>query len=137
MDFQEEDDIIRSSRSHMFLEIGVLKNSAIFTGKYLCCSLFLIKLLAFKAATLFERDSSAMVQRCHISCLNHFWFSPKSSFLVSVWNFIFGFRQKFEFWFPPEIWILVSAWNLNFGFRLIFLFWLKYFPPKFWISVSA
>ena len=36
MDFHEEDDgIIRSSRSQMFFKIGVLKNFAIFTGKYL------------------------------------------------------------------------------------------------------
>ena len=37
MDFHEEDDyIIRSSRSQMFLKIGALKNFAIFTGKHLC-----------------------------------------------------------------------------------------------------
>ena len=34
----------RSSHSQMFFEIGVLENSAIFTGKHLCWSLFLIKL---------------------------------------------------------------------------------------------
>ena len=45
MDFHEEDDdIIRSSCSQMFFEIGVPKKFAIFTGKYLCWSLFLIKL---------------------------------------------------------------------------------------------
>ena len=33
----------RSSRSQMFFKIGVLKNFAIFTGKHLCWSLFLIK----------------------------------------------------------------------------------------------
>ena len=47
MDFYEEDDdIIRSSRSQMFFKIGVLKNSAILTGKRLCWSLFLIKVQA-------------------------------------------------------------------------------------------
>ena len=30
----------------MFFEIGVLENFAIFRGKHLCCSLFLIKLHA-------------------------------------------------------------------------------------------
>ena len=35
----------RSSRSQMWFKIGVLKIFAIFTGKYLCWSLFLIKLL--------------------------------------------------------------------------------------------
>ena len=53
MDLHEEDDIIRSSCSQMFLKIGVLKQFAIFTGKNLCWSLFLIKLLGFRPATLF------------------------------------------------------------------------------------
>ena len=34
----------RSSCSQMFFKIGVVKNFAIFTGKYLCWSLFQIKL---------------------------------------------------------------------------------------------
>ena len=58
MDFHEEDDdIIRSSRSQMFSKIGALKKFAIFTRKRLCWSLFLIKLLDFSPATLFKRDS--------------------------------------------------------------------------------
>ena len=36
--------VFRSSRSQMFLKIGVLKNLANFTGTHLCWSLFLIKL---------------------------------------------------------------------------------------------
>ena len=44
MDFHEEDDdIIRSSHSQIFSKIGALKKFAIFTGKRLCWSLFLIK----------------------------------------------------------------------------------------------
>ena len=35
---------LRCSRSQMFFKLGVLKNFVIFTGKYLCRSLFLIKL---------------------------------------------------------------------------------------------
>ena len=55
MDFhEEEDDIIRSSCSQLFLKISVLKKFAIFTGKRLSWSLFLIKLLGFRPATLFK-----------------------------------------------------------------------------------
>ena len=36
--------IYRSSRLQIFFKIGVLKNFAIFAGKHLCLSLFLIKL---------------------------------------------------------------------------------------------
>ena len=39
----------RSSRSQMFFKAGFLKNFAIFTGKHLYLSLFLIKLLAFRS----------------------------------------------------------------------------------------
>ena len=46
----------RSSRSEMFFEIGVLKNSALFTGKHLCWSLFLMNLWAFMSVTLWKRD---------------------------------------------------------------------------------
>ena len=38
----------RSSRSQMFFKILTFKNFAIFTGKHLCWSLFLIKLQAFR-----------------------------------------------------------------------------------------
>ena len=44
-----------------FINKAVLKNSAIFTWKHLCWSLFLMKLQAFRSATLLERDSSAGV----------------------------------------------------------------------------
>ena len=36
----------KSSRAQMFFKIGALKNSAVFTGKHLCWSLFLLKLQA-------------------------------------------------------------------------------------------
>ena len=51
----------RSSYSQMFFEIGVLKNFAIFTGKYLCWTLFLIKLQAFRPANLLKRSSNTVV----------------------------------------------------------------------------
>ena len=38
----------RSSRSQIYFKIGVLKNFAMFTGKRLCWSLFLIKIQAFR-----------------------------------------------------------------------------------------
>ena len=40
---------------------GVYKNFAIFTGKHLCWSLFLIKLQASRPETLLEIDSNAGV----------------------------------------------------------------------------
>ena len=45
----------------MFFEIGVLKNFLIFTENDPCWSLFLIKLHAFKPATLLKRDSNIYI----------------------------------------------------------------------------
>ena len=42
----------RSSRSHIFFKMGVFKNFAVFTGKLLCWSLFLIKLQAFRCLSV-------------------------------------------------------------------------------------
>ena len=52
--------ITRSSRSQIFFKIGVLKDFANFTGKHLCCSLFLIKLQA-RPAALLKRNSKTGV----------------------------------------------------------------------------
>ena len=41
---EQDDDIVRSSRSQIFLKIGVFRNFTIFPGKHLCWIFFLIKL---------------------------------------------------------------------------------------------
>ena len=51
----------RSSHSQMFFKTDVLKNFAIFKGKHLCRSLFLIKLQTCRSATLFKSDSNTFV----------------------------------------------------------------------------
>ena len=43
------------------LQIGVLKNCAIFTRKYLCWSLFIIESQRWKPAMLLKRDSNTVV----------------------------------------------------------------------------
>ena len=53
--------VMRSSLSQIFFKIGVLKNFANFLGKYLWWSLFLIKLQAWRPATLFRRDCNTGV----------------------------------------------------------------------------
>ena len=51
----------RSSHSQIFFKISALKHFAIFTGKYLCKTLFLINLQTFSPATSFTRDSNRAV----------------------------------------------------------------------------
>ena len=46
----------RSSRSHMFFKVGVLKSYAIFAGKRLRWSLFLIKFQFLRPAPLFKKN---------------------------------------------------------------------------------
>ena len=47
----------RSSHQRYSIKNAVLKNSAIFTGKHLCWSLFLMNLQAFRPPILLKRDS--------------------------------------------------------------------------------
>ena len=47
----------RSSRLHMIFKIDVLKDFAVFTGKHLYWSLFLIMLKALRSTTLSEKNS--------------------------------------------------------------------------------
>ena len=49
--FHFESIKLRSSRSQMSFKIEIFKNFAIFTGKHLCWSLFVIKLPAYIACT--------------------------------------------------------------------------------------
>ena len=51
----------RSSSSHMFFKMGVLKVFTDFTGRHLCWSHFLIKLQAWRPATLLKKDSNTGV----------------------------------------------------------------------------
>ena len=51
----------RSSHRKYSMKKAVLKNFAIFTGKYLCYNFFLIKLRAWRTGTLLKRDSNAGV----------------------------------------------------------------------------
>ena len=47
----------------VFYKKAVPKNFSIFTGKYLCSSLFLIKLQVFRSATFLKRDFKAFFQQ--------------------------------------------------------------------------
>ena len=52
---------LQSSRSQIFFKIGVIKNFSNFTGKYLCWSIFLIKLQTWRPAALLRRGSNTGV----------------------------------------------------------------------------
>ena len=52
---------LKSSHRRCSIKKAVLKNLAILIEKYLCWSLFLINLQAYKPATLLQRDSNTGV----------------------------------------------------------------------------
>ena len=55
--FSNEDNCLEAATGGVFYKKAALKNLAIFTGKQLCWSLFLIKLQAFNPASLLKRGS--------------------------------------------------------------------------------
>ena len=69
----------KSSRLHMFFKMGVLKNFTIFTEKHLCWSLFLIRLQAWRPATLSKRGSDTGV-----SCEYHKIFEESFLYRTSL-----------------------------------------------------
>ena len=63
----------RSSHQKCSIKRAVLKNFSIFTGKHLCRSRFLLKLWAFRPATLSKRNSNTGV---FLWILWYFWEHP-------------------------------------------------------------
>ena len=69
--------IIRSSKAVVWrrsVEKGILRNFAIFTGKYLCQRFFFDKVAGLRPATLFKKESLAQVLFCE------FWEISKNIF---------------------------------------------------------
>ena len=68
----------RRIRWQMFFKIGVLKNFSIFTGKHSCWSRFVIKLKAFRSATLLKETPTQVFsyEYCKIFKNNLFYRIP-------------------------------------------------------------
>ena len=94
---------MQRQHSQMFFKIGVLKNFAIFTGKYLCWSLFLTKLQGFRCfpvniAKIFK--SSFFIE--HLRCL-----------LLQMFCFTLYFQKDVAEYIVVLHCIVVSFWNLK------------------------
>ena len=59
--FLKENHICRSSHQRCSVRKGILRNFAKFTGKHLCQSLFLNKVVGLRPTTLLKRDSGTGV----------------------------------------------------------------------------
>ena len=96
----------------MFFKISVLKNFAIFTGKRLCCSLFLIKLQAFWPKPLLKRDSY-FIKHLRRLLLSIFYFRFKILYTLSMFYninrvFFFVFKKNSEFSDSQFLWWVIK-----------------------------
>ena len=106
----------------MFFKIGVLKNFANFTGKHLCCSLFLITLKAWRPVQLHQRETPTQMFSCEIceSFKNAFFYRtppvapsvtldiyiPVKFFLISIdcwWMISCNLISTLFIWFPEPL----------------------------------
>ena len=87
--------IFRSSRSQIFFKIDVLKISASFTGKQLCWSLFLIKLLVHRCFPL--KLTEFFYEQFLLQNTSGGWFcgfSSKNNIISSVIMITLGYNKK-------------------------------------------
>ena len=83
----------RSSRPEVFCKNNVLRNFAKFTGKYLCQSLFFIKVTGLRAATLFKK---ILCHRCFPENFVKFLKTP--FFIVNLWWLLLALNFLQEAW---------------------------------------
>ena len=110
--------LIRRSRSQMFFKIVFLKDFIIFTGKHLCWSLSLIKLLAW-------RDSNTGVFLWILHNFSEQCFSQNISdgCFWPINNQYFSNKETSQFnWIPFQISWVVSIWEEFFVNGLWFLY---------------
>ena len=89
----------RSSRWQMFFRIGVLKNFAIFTGKRLYCSCFVIKLQAFRSRTLLKETPRQVFsyEYCEVFKNSFFYRTPLVAASLTTKNINFDYLQLAHF----------------------------------------
>ena len=103
------DRIYRSTRLKLFFKIDFLKNLAIFTGKHLCWSLFLIKYRSEGVQQLYYKETQIQVFSCEYSEIFKNRFFYRTLLMAASNNYeslqtSMGtvFLQKTYFWDPGE-----------------------------------
>ena len=102
---------IRSSRSQMFFQTGVLKNFSNFTGKHLRWSLFLINLLTWRPSTILKRDFNVGV-----SC-KHCQIFKNSFFIKHLWWLPLVYAPFHASNLPTKVWLRNKIYHCPFPFR--------------------
>ena len=129
MDFHKEgNDIVRRSCSQIFLKRGFLKKFAIFTGKQMCQSLFLIKLMGFRPATLFNKTPRQVFPCVHrVKILSTPVFTEKL-----WWQLFYQLIASCSVSYLPR----QQFFNLTFSFgrNITMIFWLTYFSIYYFHS---
>ena len=104
----------KCNSSHLvaFFKIGALKNFAIFTGKHLCWSFFLIKLLVWRLATLLNRNSNPGVFLWILRNFSDHFFAEHLQTAASVnapWKVSRGLNSWHFLTFLSISWLMVNA----------------------------
>ena len=99
----------KSSRSQMFFKIYV-KNLAMFTGKYLCWSYFLIQLQGCRTAILLERDLTTQVLSCeYCKIFKNTYFEEHLRMAASVLLII---ELPIKYWTTANLFLIKNiTWN--------------------------
>ena len=128
--------ITRSSHQWCFIKKAVLKNFAIFTGKHLCWSLFLIQLRVFRSVTLLKRNSQ---HRCFPVNIAKFLRTP---FFRNIWEQLLlddsanavlktvAFKNSLKYLF--KLCFSYTYWNLVIKNSLVALTWLRQLDARVW-----
>ena len=103
---------LRSSHLSCSIEKTVLKNFAIFTGKHLCWSLFLIKLQDFRPATLLERDSNTDVFLFSCEYCKDFKYLLRKTFTSGCFWRLQTFLQSYRKPNWNVVWIKINIYCL-------------------------
>ena len=106
--FHFESRKFRRSSSQMSFKINVFKSFAIFTGKRLCWSLFLIKLLACKPGSLSKGDSNTglFLWILQISKNSFFYRTPSVAVFKAMFETCQNFTMKNKKAFTKLLWFL-------------------------------
>ena len=98
----------------MFFKIDVLENFALFTGKHLCRSLFLIKLHPRPATLLIKRDSTQVFCCKYCEVLKNSFFCrapPVATFPFPLFPFLEDLVQYFALFYHHCLWLIFEIWS--------------------------
>ena len=106
---------LRSSHQRCSVKKVVLKNFAVFTGKHLCSSLFLMKMQAWRPAMSLKWDTNTCVflwklRNFKNCCFWKLYLDNQFGFWFKLWEKETKIQAAFIFLLPPKAATLSMTW---------------------------